>query len=212
MYIKNVCRMLFKPITIEQYIVRIRCINWIHYEIASMYTLNMIAKDRSLYYHIGILNCRKKNLFPIILDKKVFNIKSEIFKKFHMYCEHLRYLKWIYSEFSISLWKFVDWIAHANMLKQVNEIIPFLEKSLNATILDITAVPLTAQGDNYGSTILAVSVKVKFNVRNEIFLNEVWPFYIHHFFKSVFFVHVVVVVIIAICKNRFVDANYPIGC
>lgn len=67
------------------------------------------------------------------------------------------------------------------MLKQVNEIIPFLEKSLNATILDITAVPLTAQGDNYGSTILAVSVKVKFNVRNEIILNEVWPFYIHHF-------------------------------
>lgn len=49
------------------------------------------------------------------------------------------------------------------MFKQISEIIPFLEKSLNATILDYTAAPLTAQGDHFGSTILAINVKVKLN-------------------------------------------------
>lgn len=59
------------------------------------------------------------------------------------------------------------------MLKNISEIIPFLEKSLNATILDYSAAPLTAQGDNFGSTILAINVKVKFSMRDDI-LNEVW--------------------------------------
>lgn len=69
------------------------------------------------------------------------------------------------------------------MLKQISEIIPFLEKSLNATILDYTAAPLTAQGDNFGSTILAINVKVKLNTINDL-LNEV-RFFIP-IFKSVF--------------------------
>lgn len=55
------------------------------------------------------------------------------------------------------------------ILEQVREIIPFLEKSLNATILDYSAVPLTAQGDNFGSTILAINVKVKFKTNNDAF-------------------------------------------
>lgn len=58
------------------------------------------------------------------------------------------------------------------MLKKISEIIPFLEKSLNATILDYTAAPLTAIGDNFGSTILAINVKVKFCSGDDT-LNEV---------------------------------------
>lgn len=58
------------------------------------------------------------------------------------------------------------------MLKNISEIIPFLEKSLNATILDYTAAPLTAQGDNFGSTILAINVKVKFSLGDDL-LDEV---------------------------------------
>lgn len=58
------------------------------------------------------------------------------------------------------------------MLKQINEIIPFLEKSLNATILDYSAAPLTAQGDNFGSTILAINVEVKLDKINDL-LSEV---------------------------------------
>ncbi|XP_031618118.1 uncharacterized protein LOC116337579 [Contarinia nasturtii] len=58
------------------------------------------------------------------------------------------------------------------MLKPISEIIPFLEKSLNATILDFSAVPLTATGDNFGSTIMAINVKVKQNISNNL-LNEV---------------------------------------
>lgn len=52
------------------------------------------------------------------------------------------------------------------MLSQISEIIPFLEKSLNATVSDYTAAPLTAQGDNFGSTIMAISVKIKLNNLN----------------------------------------------
>lgn len=62
------------------------------------------------------------------------------------------------------------------MLKNISEIIPFLEKSLNAKILDYTASPLTALGDNFGSTILAINVKVKFSIRDDDILNEVWHF------------------------------------
>lgn len=58
------------------------------------------------------------------------------------------------------------------MFKNISEIIPFLEKSLNATILDYTVAPLTKQGDNFGSTLLAINVKVKFNISADI-LNEV---------------------------------------
>lgn len=58
------------------------------------------------------------------------------------------------------------------MFKQISEIIPFLEKSLNATILDYTAAPLTAQGDNFGSTIMAINVKVELNNLNDV-LSEV---------------------------------------
>lgn len=58
------------------------------------------------------------------------------------------------------------------MLRQISEIIPFLEKSLNATILDYSAAPLTSQGDNFGSTILAINVKVKLNTIDDL-LSEV---------------------------------------
>lgn len=49
------------------------------------------------------------------------------------------------------------------MLKNISEIIPFLEKSLNAKILDYTVAPLTKQGDNFGSTLLAINVKLIIN-------------------------------------------------
>lgn len=58
------------------------------------------------------------------------------------------------------------------MLKNISEIIPFLEKSLNATIIDYMASPLTAKGDNFGSTILAINVKVKCSAEDNI-LDEV---------------------------------------
>lgn len=58
------------------------------------------------------------------------------------------------------------------MLKNIRAIIPFLEKSLNATILDYTVAPLTKQGDNFGSTLLAINIKVKFGI-NEGNSNEV---------------------------------------
>lgn len=63
------------------------------------------------------------------------------------------------------------------MLKNISEIIPFLEKCLNATILDYTVAPLTAQGDNFGSTLLAINVKVKFSA----ILNEVCSFDVAQF-------------------------------
>lgn len=59
------------------------------------------------------------------------------------------------------------------MLKNISEIIPFLEKSLDATILDYTVTPLTELGDNFGSTLLAINVKVKFSTNDGI-LNEVY--------------------------------------
>lgn len=62
------------------------------------------------------------------------------------------------------------------MLKNIDEIIPFLEKSLNATILDYTVTPLTKQGDNFGSTLLAINVKVKFS-KNDGIPNEVCSFF-----------------------------------
>lgn len=58
------------------------------------------------------------------------------------------------------------------MLENIRAILPFLEKSLNATILDYTVAPLTKQGDNFGSTLLAINIKVKLNI-NEENLNEV---------------------------------------
>lgn len=85
------------------------------------------------------------------------------------------------------------------MLEQVRGIIPFLEKSLNARILDYSAVPLTAQGDNFGSTILAINVKVKFNAINDalgevcmiLFIPLLFVFRFisnHKFFKNASFV------------------------
>lgn len=64
------------------------------------------------------------------------------------------------------------------MFKQISEIIPFLEKSLNATILDYTAAPLTAQGDNFGSNILAINVKVKLNNLCDILSEVRFYFYV----------------------------------
>lgn len=58
------------------------------------------------------------------------------------------------------------------MLKNIGAIIPFLEKSLEATILDYSVAPLTKQGDNFGSTLLAINIKVKFGV-NDSNSNEV---------------------------------------
>lgn len=73
------------------------------------------------------------------------------------------------------------------ILKQISEIIPFLEKSLNATILDYSAAPLTAQGDNFGSTILAINVKIKLNkisdLLSEVCLQIVCVFFILLLFK-----------------------------
>lgn len=61
------------------------------------------------------------------------------------------------------------------MLKNISEIIPFLEKSLKAKILDYTVAPLTKQGDNFGSTLLAIDVKVKLTINDNI-SNEVCRF------------------------------------
>lgn len=58
------------------------------------------------------------------------------------------------------------------MSRNISEIIPFLEKSLNATILNYTVTPLTKQGDNFGSTLLAINVKIKVSINDGI-LNEV---------------------------------------
>lgn len=49
------------------------------------------------------------------------------------------------------------------MLTPISEIIPFLEKSLNAKIIDYTMAPLAAKGEHYGSTMLSVKIKVKFD-------------------------------------------------
>lgn len=69
------------------------------------------------------------------------------------------------------------------MMDNISQIVPFLEKSLNATILDYTVTPLTKQGDNFGSTLLAINVKIKHKI-NDGNLNEVrffWNFF--HSFK-----------------------------
>lgn len=68
-----------------------------------------------------------------------------------------------------------------SMLKNICAIIPFLEKSLNATILDYSVAPLTKQGDNFGSTLLAINIKVKLGI-DEGNLNEV-RFHQNNFFK-----------------------------
>lgn len=49
------------------------------------------------------------------------------------------------------------------MLAQIREIVPFLEKSLNAKIIDCKTTPLAAKGEHYGSTMLSVKIKVEFN-------------------------------------------------
>lgn len=53
------------------------------------------------------------------------------------------------------------------MLENIRAIIPFLEKSLNATVLDYTVEPLTKQGDNFGSTLLAINIKVQFSISED---------------------------------------------
>lgn len=63
------------------------------------------------------------------------------------------------------------------MLTQISEIIPFLEKSLNAKVIDCTTAPLAAKGDHYGSTMLSVKIKVKFNESTNSLDNDVsFPF------------------------------------
>lgn len=53
------------------------------------------------------------------------------------------------------------------MLENIRAIIPFLEKSLNTTVLDYTVEPLTKQGDNFGSTLLAINIKVQFSTSED---------------------------------------------
>lgn len=49
------------------------------------------------------------------------------------------------------------------MVHKIGEIIRFLEKSLDSKILDYSIGPLTAQGDNFGSTMVAMTVKIRPN-------------------------------------------------
>lgn len=44
-----------------------------------------------------------------------------------------------------------------------SEILLYLEKSLDGTMLDYKLVPLTAVGENYGSKIMSLEIKFKTN-------------------------------------------------
>lgn len=44
-----------------------------------------------------------------------------------------------------------------------NEILPHVEKSLDGAILDYKITPLTAVGENYGSKMMSLEIKVKPN-------------------------------------------------
>lgn len=59
------------------------------------------------------------------------------------------------------------------MLIPIGEVIPFLEKSLNAKIIDYATTPLTAKGENYGSTMLSVKIKVKFDDAKRLLNDDV---------------------------------------
>lgn len=48
----------------------------------------------------------------------------------------------------------------------VNEILSHLEKSLDGHILDYKMAPLTAVGENYGSKMMSLEIKVKPNNSN----------------------------------------------
>lgn len=57
------------------------------------------------------------------------------------------------------------------MVYKASEIICYLEKSLDSKILNYTMAPLTAQGDNFGSTMIAMTVKVRLNKSSRIISN-----------------------------------------
>lgn len=53
------------------------------------------------------------------------------------------------------------------MIFKINEMVPFLEKAMDLKIFDYSIAPLTAEGDNFGSTMLSVTLKVKSNRFND---------------------------------------------
>lgn len=58
------------------------------------------------------------------------------------------------------------------MRTNFSEIIPFLEKSLKATIVGYKIIPLTAIGEHFGSTMLSIRINFHFNHEDD-HLNEV---------------------------------------
>lgn len=58
------------------------------------------------------------------------------------------------------------------MRTNFSEIIPFLGKSLKATIIGYKIIPLTAIGEHFGSTMLSVQINFHFNHEDDR-LNEV---------------------------------------
>lgn len=59
------------------------------------------------------------------------------------------------------------------MSTPISEIIPFLERSLSANIIEWATAPLTAKGENYGSTMLSVEVKAKFDDAEHLLNDDV---------------------------------------
>lgn len=49
------------------------------------------------------------------------------------------------------------------MSAMTSEILAYLEKSLDGSILDYKLAPLTAVGENYGSKIMSLEIKIKAN-------------------------------------------------
>lgn len=59
------------------------------------------------------------------------------------------------------------------MLTPISEIVPFLEKSLNGKIVDCATAPLAARGEHFGSTMLSVKIKVKFDDAKHLLNDDV---------------------------------------